>query len=652
VVWAYNVSTDQIIAQDRRRGSDRATRPADSKARSRERANKAARLREQALTTLAATADEARTLDDPEERARVLTHIADALWLADQTRARAIFRQAWEAATVADKAAEEAEGETNFAASTNTIITEARDEVLAKAALRDKELAETFLRALLAARNEEDARSPTETQTSPRQFDLWRTLSAGGQRRLALAYELLSKGKAKRAAEIAAPLTVEGASADLITFLLRLRGEDAAAADGLYLTLVERTRANFVDENDALLLSSYIFSPQLLVTIDANGAVQFRVIPSGRNSAQDLKASTPVVGRARTAFYETAAAVLLRPAQVTEITAQATDATTTAASTRSYFAIERLLPFFEREAPQYAQALRAQRESLANKIDAARRQQLAGQAARLGMTSANATDPLRSQTGELAAARTENERDRLRLKLVRTAVGRKLWDDARHFAAEITDAELRRATNVLIAANQIANISDAYAENTADDYERAAEFVNRADVPPFVRAWGLAQAAVMAKKRNHTARARELLGEASTYAAQAETRTGQRAAAFAMLTKTASTINDERAWEWLSETMQATNSAADFDFEETSFSLLHENAATMGEDETTENDFRIASDEFRLDAAFVVMSKLDAARAFATARALERKESRLLAMAAIARSVLEQRETLPPASGA
>lgn len=642
-VWACAIFIVKPTAQARRRGNANAKRGADSKRRSREEANKAARLREQALATLAASADEARTLDDRDERAHVLTIVADALWLADKERARAVFRDAWEAATAADKAAQEAEGAAELdAPAEGGTAAEARSEVLAKAASRDRELAETFLSALLAAEKEDNAATETRRPTTPQRFDSWRALSAGGRRRLALAYDLLNKLEGERAAEIAAPLIAEGVSADLVTFLLRLREADARAADKIYLSLLERTRANITraDENDALLLASYIFSPKFLVTVDASGAAQFRVVTYSRAMMQSANDSPSIAARTRIVFFETTATILLRPPQVSEDSAQETSAVA-----RSFFAVERLLPYFEREAAQYAVALQSQRESLANRMDANRRQQLSGQAARERVTSANASDPLSSGANELARARTESERDRLRLKLVKTAARRKLWSDAKRFAAEIADAGRRRAANVFVLANQIATISDAFAENTTDDYERAAAFVKKSDVSPFLRAWGLAQAASMAKRRNRHTRARELLDEAGGYAAQAEVNAGQRAAAFAMLTKVASVIADERAWEWLAEAVQAANSAEDFDSEQTSFSILPTDAAmtTTGEDETTENDFRISSDEFRLGGAFTSMSKLDAGRAFLTARRLENRAARLLVATTVARSVLEQR---------
>ena len=627
-------------AQERRRGNVNAKRGADSKRRSREAANKAIRLRKQALATLAASADEARTLDHWDERAHVLTVLAEALWLADKESARAAFREAWEAATAADKAAQESEGGAGLdAAVDGDTATEARDEVLTKAASRDRELAETFLGALLAAENKEA--TETRRPATPQRLDSRRTLSAGGQRRLALAYALLNRAEWARAAEIAAPLVLEGVSADLVTFLLRLREADARAADQLYLSLLERTRANVTnaDENDALLLASYIFSPQFLVAVDAGGAAQFRVVTYNRAVTRSANDSPPVAARTRVVFFETAASILLRPPQAYGDAAQEANAVA-----RSFFAVERLLPIFEREATQYAVALRSQRENLANRIDAHRRQQLSGQAARERVTSTNASDPLSSGASELARARTEDERDRLRLKLVKTAARRKLCGEAKRFAAEITDAGHRQAAGVFVLANQIATISDAFAENTEDDYERAAEFVKKSDAPSFIRAWGLAQAASMAKRRNRHARARELLGEASVYAAQSEVNTGQRTAAFAMLAKVASAIADERAWEWLTEAAQAANSAEDFDSERSSFSVLPTEAATMtNEDETAENDFRISSDDFRLDRAFTSMSKLDAERAFLAARRLESRTARLLVATAVARSVLEQR---------
>src|SRR2546423_15692894 len=84
-------------------------------------------------------AERARSFDDLYQRAHVQALAADALWPFDRERARAIFLRAWEAAKASDQAEqEEEERETaSSSSSTKARVTEARDEVLSKAAARD-----------------------------------------------------------------------------------------------------------------------------------------------------------------------------------------------------------------------------------------------------------------------------------------------------------------------------------------------------------------------------------------------------------------------------------------------------------------------------------------------------------------------------------
>ena len=92
---------------------------------------------------------------------------ADALWTHDSGQARTIFRRAWEAATASDKAdREETARETGALPGATPKITEARDEVLAKAARRDARLAEIFLRDLLNDKDEGSASRNDRAQHS------------------------------------------------------------------------------------------------------------------------------------------------------------------------------------------------------------------------------------------------------------------------------------------------------------------------------------------------------------------------------------------------------------------------------------------------------------------------------------------------------
>ncbi|HKR61467.1 MAG TPA: hypothetical protein VJS64_17400, partial [Pyrinomonadaceae bacterium] len=55
-----------------------------------------------AISLLQTLSEEARSFREPRLRARVQARVADAFWLTDVEKARALFRRAWEAAEIED----------------------------------------------------------------------------------------------------------------------------------------------------------------------------------------------------------------------------------------------------------------------------------------------------------------------------------------------------------------------------------------------------------------------------------------------------------------------------------------------------------------------------------------------------------------------
>jgi hypothetical protein len=583
---------------------------------------------------LVETADRARLFDALFYRARIQTLAADALWPHDERQARAIFRRAWEAATASDKAEqEEAARGSGLLPATNENVTDARDEVLGKAAVRDARLAEIFLRDLLG---EKDGASVDRNE--PAGHTAWRELSANNARRIALASELLELGETRRAVEIAAPVINEGVSADLIAFILRLRGRSFTDADALYLRLLEHAAADpQTDANAVLLLSSPVVSPGLLVVVDEFGALQFRAMPPPQITDIPLSMS---MTKAWTIFYNLAASVLLRPLPPRgTLTMQELMA--------RFYATGRLLPFFENTSASYsayAPALRARHSELFNEIEASRREQVSSQFGVNSLTRAGFVDPLRSQAEQLSRATDSAERERIAIIMVRTAVGNKYWDRARRAAAEIEDVERRRAALAFIQVQQIKDISTAYAEEKEDDFESVVKFVREADVPPFAKAWGLAQAAVIAA-RKHNAQTSQtvagLINEAESYAARVAQGTPERVAAYGVLTTAAARVDAARAWSLLRELVKAANSVEDFTREEVSFELSADESSTN----ETSKGFSVESEAFRLDGIFATMARLDFDKALAESRALDGDVPQAFATIAIARTVLEKQNS-------
>ena len=612
-----------VISQQRGRGA---------KAPSTQSKNAERARRTLAITLLIETADKARTVDDLFYRAKIQTLAADALWPHDARQGRAIFRRAWEAAAASDKADhEEAVNEAGALPGATRKTTEARDEVLKVAAKHDARLAELFLRDLARDRDEENAKR----NESPRRT-AWRELSASGARRLALADEMLAAGEVRRAVEIAAPVINEGVSASLISFILRLRERSMSDGDTLFRQLLARAAADpQTDANAVLMLSSPFVSPSLLVVVDEFGSLQFRVLPSPK-----VYAATKSVFTAGTwtAFYSLAASVLSRPLP-------SRDALTMQDLVARFYATGRLLPFFENSSEPhaaYAPTLRARHSELFNEIEASRREQVSSQFGVNSMTPAGYVDPLRSQTAELAEASDAAERARIALSIVRTATRNKYWDRARRAAAEIVDAEQRKNALSFIQVHQIKDILHAYEDQKEDDFESIAKFVREADVPPFAKAWGFAQTAIIAARKKDSRSAQtvaELLNEAETQAARTALGKDEGVAAYGVLVTIAARLDAPRAWSLLRELVKAANAVEDFTGDDVSLDLITGESLA---DVTMEN-FSVEAEIFRLDGIFATMAHLDFDKALAEARALDGDVPQALATIAVARARLENR---------
>jgi hypothetical protein len=589
--------------------------------------------RTQAITLLVETADKARHFGDLFYRARIQAIIAEALWPHDSAQARVIFRRAWEAAAASDKAdQEEAAREAGALPGAVQKTTEARDEVLRRAATRDARLAEIFLRDLSSDKDEGNA-----SRNEPPRRTAWRELSPSGARRLALANEMLLAGETRHAVELAAPLFSESVGAALIEFVMRLRERNISDGDILYLRLVERAAADSrTDANAVLLLSSPVISPNLMVVVDEHGSLQFTL----RNFGMRPTSPAPVPQKIQMAFYNLAASILSSPATPR-------DALTMQELMSRFYATGRLLPYFENSSAPYAvfaPALRARHSELFNEIEAGRREQFSSQFNASGPAPRGYVDPLRSLADELAHAPDSAARERIALSMVRAAAHNRYWDRARRAAAEIEDVELRSKALSFIQVHQIKDILHAYEDQKEDDFESIAKFVRGADVPPFAKAWGFAQTAIIAARKRDSRASQnisELINEAETHAARVAQGTPERVAAYGVLTTSAARFDAPRAWELLRELVKAANAVEDFTGDDVSFNL---DANTDSADEA-EDGFKVEAESFRLDQIFATMAHLDFDKALAEARALDGDVPQAFAIIAGARTILEKQNS-------
>jgi hypothetical protein len=612
---------------------DAKTRAADSRAR---------KERQAAAVALSEAAASASGVKDPFERAMILALSADALWPYDEQAARALFARAWDAAVASDKSDEEdaaAASSPDPGPPTAGVdpadisdppeefgrATRARQEVLAAVSRRDARLTERYiaeLRESIRARRGETAARVDDG----RRYDVRGSLSEfdDGQTRLNLSRSLADDGDYKQAAEVAAPEVEGGVSAALVRFLIQLRERAPAEADALYARLLARAAADpRAGANDALLLSSYAFTPSLLASVDEAGSVNFGVV-RGEGGGRPVNAA-PLAANVARDFFNVAARVLLRTP------GGAAQRGETAAL---FFAVTRLLPFFERGAPQFVAQLQARREALAAELDASSRDALSSAAGRESLTPSNPTDPLAADAEYSKRGPTADLRDVARARVVRRAVTLKLWARARAAAEEMENADARAGALRLIAVCQVASVYEAF-DDEEDGDERAAQFVQNADVPPLARALGYARAALLASKRRRPARARALLDRAQAFAEQTDPGGEARVTALLVVATTAEGFDPARAWAAAPAIVQAANEVSDASQNEPS-QLIELSGTHLDENVALNEELA----DFRLDAFFARLGARDFTRALKEARSLSDATARSLSIIAAARARL------------
>src|SRR5215204_511069 len=303
--------------------------------------------RASAVSLVSTLSDEARTFSEPGLRARVQARAADALWDTDNEKARQLFRRAWEAAEAADRdTANLSEAELSRRAIAQGAagargLLNMRREVVVLASRRDRDLGEEFLAKLDEARKEEASATtapPAPVQTGEQRINPDNPPGPMMQR-LNLAQQLLDEGQTERAMQFADsvlyPVNTFG-----MHFLNTLHKKNREAADQRYMALVTRAAGDpLSDANTVSLLSSYVFTPLMYITVRPDGNSHTRQYGPGA-PFDDLDP------RLREAFIATASQILLRPMPPVG------EDRTSSGRTGAYVVATRMLPLFERYTPE------------------------------------------------------------------------------------------------------------------------------------------------------------------------------------------------------------------------------------------------------------------------------------------------------------
>jgi hypothetical protein len=552
----------------------------------------------QARALLFTLSGEARGFRDQALRARSLARIADALWGAAPEQGRALFREAWEAAGQADR---ESRGRLNL-----------RRGVLTLAARRDSRLAEELLQQ--SGAEQEEAEAGPAKNARPEGHNLWE-LPAAAERRLELAENLLSAGDLEGALQFADPV-LGGVTISTLEFLTHLREKDGAAADRRYAALLRDAAADTqTDANTVSLLSSYIFTPHLYVVFNRNGAAD-AFMPRTPHPRPD------VAPQLRLAFFQAARAVLLRPPSPPG------QDHGTAGLAGKYMVLKRLLPLFEQYAPQEtAAAVRAHFAALGASAGAGT-SQAEDEWVRKGITPEKSpAEQERSLLDGIERATTSGERDELYFKLALVALGK---DDAaaRDYADRISDGSFRQRARAWVDWVLAVRAVETKKADVALALARGGELT------PIQRVWVQTRAAKLLADGDRD-RALALLDEATAEARRIDRADAYRARGLLAVAHALWLTEPPRAWEVISEAIEAANAAEEFTGEDGAIiSTVNSRSQILRRTE--------AAPDFNIAGAFGAAAKSDFGRAAQMARGFKAEAPRVNAIIAVSRSVLNE----------
>ena len=568
-----------------------------------------------ALSLLKSLADEAKGYHDQTLRACVLARAADVLWDSEQERARTLFHAAWDAAEEADaESARKMEEDTRRQQQTTGSaavmpLPNIRNEVLRLASKRDRALGEEFLKKMEEAREREAATNSLDR--SP-----WVSKPSQAQR-LNLATQLLQDGDTEHALQYADP-ALTSVTIDTMNFLSALREKDAAAADKRFAALLQLAAADpQSDANTVSGLSSYAFTPFLYITFDKGGGANQRATRRGLATPPDLPAEL------RTAFFQMAAQVLLRPLPPPD------QDTTSSGRIGKYLVIKRLLPLFERYAPDRFAELGTVMAALSADVPDSYHTGENFAVNRGIIPEDNTRDRMEGLQDRIDHAKGSAERDAIYADMASALAG---TGDARarDLVDKIEDTDLRRQTRAYVDYEYLTNALQK------KDVQEAIRIARSGELTHIQRVWGLTQGARQLLK-SERARAIDILEEATAEARRIDASSVDRPRAFIAITSVFMEADPARAWDLISEAVKAANSAEDFTGDDARVA-----SALRFKNGVMSTSFNVP--DFDLLGIFRALAKYDLNRAIEAAKNFTAEAPRANATLAVARAVLEEKQ--------
>jgi hypothetical protein len=560
-----------------------------------------------ALSTLNSLIADVSQFRDLTLRSRSQARVADALWAFDTEQGKRLFRSAWDSAETADHDnVQRSQSPTRQKTHAPASAYQVREEVLRFIARRDRALADELLEKL-----RDEGKKGTTDPTRNSILRSW-GMSEATLQRLELALKLLKEGDLQRAIQIAEP-ALATPSASAVEFLTVLRERNASEADRRYAAMLANAPFNpQSDANTVSLLSSYLFTPHLIVVFNPQGAQMI---------IQTATVTAPVDSSAlRASFFNAATQILIRPMP------QPDQDVSTAGVDGKYLLIKRLLPLFDRYAPkQTTDAIRAQFEALGAIVSETVREKDVNKI-QIGITQDDGRKE-REQTllDQIDHARTSAERDDLYVQLA-LLIAEKGETRARDFADKIDESELRKSLRAFIDASLVIKSINK------NDATRALELARTAELPHILRVWVLTQAAKLVVKENRD-KALRLLEEALAEARRIDGSDPDRPRALIAVAYGLMTPDASRALQVVAEAIRAANGADGFTGEDGQLKI-----SFRGRGLASIQDHAVP--EFDVAGIFELIAADDYYGAIELARGFQAEAPRVTAILAVSRSVL------------
>jgi hypothetical protein len=442
--------------------------------------------------------------------------------------------------------------------------------------------------------------------------------------RLNLARQLLDDGDVERALQFAGPALYPVNTLGM-SVLDALRPKDAAAADRLYASLLPRAAADpSTDANTVSLLSTYVLTPHLYITVRPDGNSHTRRWSSDNAPPADLDP------RLRAAFFNAAAQILLRPLPAPE------QDQTSAGRIGTYVIIARLAPVFEQYGHASAPGLRS-RQSLLLQDTPERNRRADDPLLTRGLVPEDPNrDHVQDALNQLERARDAGERDRLYFQAAMAALGRdgqRGGDEqrARELAGKIEDVDTRRQMFAFIAYRAVQEAVSAKRGEDAVRHSRSDELTR------VQRAWGLTEGARLLAKEQPGA-AVEALDAAAEEARRIDESSPDRVRALVAVATQLQQLDRGRAWDLMGEVAKASNALPEFSGEDGALTVRVEFKG--GGAMTTNSNV----ESFDLTGIFTSLARDDFDRAAALAKTFKGESARAVATLAVARVALERKK--------